>query len=57
MAKKQRLKISLDTMAERFRENPSRYAKTYRDLALEYWEDEMIGDASLLAILHEIKNS
>lgn len=56
--RKQRLNLPLDTMAERFRERPTnKNAKLYREVALEYWEDEMIGDESLLQVLHEIRNT
>ena len=55
---KQRLNLSLDTMSERFQKNPSHAnAKLYRAVALEYWDDEMIGDETLLGVLHEIRNS
>lgn len=48
----------LDMCADRFRANPNLgNAMCYRDAALEYWEDEMIGDESLLAVLHEIRAS
>lgn len=58
MAKKQRLNLSLDILQENFRVDPSNAnARRYRDVALEYWEDEMIGDESLLAVLHEIRNA
>lgn len=55
---KQLLNVPLDTMAQRFRDNPTDYnASRYRDVAIEYWEDEMIGDDSLLAVLKEIRAS
>ncbi len=54
--KRRRSNVSLDQIGDRFRENPTTYnAQLYRDVALEYWQDEMIGDCSLLAALHEIK--
>ena len=55
--KKQRLNLSLDMMNEIFVKDPSdSNAKRYRAVALEYWEDEMIGDETLLAVLHTIRN-
>jgi len=49
---------SLDVAQDNFRADPSnRNAVAYRDVALQYWEDEMIGDSTLLAALHEIRNA
>ena len=57
-SKHRRVNLSLDIMAETFRIDPSNInASRYRGVALEYWEDEMIGDESLLAILQEIKDT
>lgn len=54
---KQRLNLTLDTMQETFRADPSdTNAKRYRDVALEYWEDEMIGDDTLLGVLKQIRD-
>jgi hypothetical protein len=51
-------KSTLDVAQEKFRAAPNKQnAAAYRDIALSYWEDEMIGDDSLLAALHEIKNT
>jgi hypothetical protein len=53
---KQRLNVPLDTMAGRYRADSRKAnALRYRDVALEYWEDDMIGDESLLAVLKEIR--
>lgn len=54
---KRLIRGGLDTCAERFRANPNRgNALRYRDAALKYWEDDMIGDAFLLAVLNEIRD-
>ena len=52
------MKLTLDRAADRFRAAPTAAnAKTYQQLALEYWYDEMIGDQSLIQILVEIKET
>ena len=49
--------ITLDEANEQFKANRSlANARQYRDVALQYWEDDMIGDETLLAILHEIRD-
>lgn len=54
--RKQTLNLPLDTMAERYRGNPTTFNRDrYQDVALEYWADDMIGDQSLLAVLKEIR--
>lgn len=53
-----RLSLSLDLIAETFLADPSRAnAIRYRDVALEYWEDEMLGDESLLSVLKMIRDT
>jgi hypothetical protein len=48
----------LDTLAEIFRNKPTpSTSAAYRDAALDYWTDEMIGDESLLQILKEIRDT
>ena len=55
---KQRLNVPLETLADTFHADPSwQNAKRYRAVALENWEDEIISDADLLVILHEIRNT
>lgn len=55
---KQKLNITLDHARFRFEKSPTaRNAATYRDLALDYWTDEMIGDESLLACLRVIRDT
>lgn len=58
MSPKAMKRLTLDQMLEYFRDRPTPpKAIRLREVALGYWEDEMIGDESLLAILKEIKDS
>lgn len=50
-------KSTFDSAQDRFRRNPNRVnGRSYREVVLEYWEDEMISDETLLVALHEIKS-
>ncbi|MCK1543287.1 hypothetical protein IVB12_15330 [Bradyrhizobium sp. 179] len=50
--------MTFDRAQEEFRAKPSaRTSAVYRDTALDYWTDEMIGDETLLAALREIRDT